>query len=436
MGTSALRMLNCTMLVSVLMVSAARASILPDWYEHCLEESSDPDRAIKACTELLDSDWTGLFDSVRSTALHNRGVALLRQGKMDRAIADFSGALKIDPEMALAYFNRGLIYSERGDADLAIADFGKAIQLKLEFPTAYISRAELQFRKGNLDEAYSDYALLVERFPDFANPETHLLLSSPFMGGNDRKYADFRQATGLKNELVEKLFKRGNNHANDGLFDKAIVDYSAVIELDRKHKAAFRNRGFSWMDIGEMDRAIEDFDKVILIDPKDDDAFVNRGIAWSQKGDIKKAMANYDEAIRKYRYNYRAFLNRGKTWADMGDLDKAFKDYEAALKLEPDYAVAHNNLAWKMASVRDPKYRDEMKAVEHAEKAVHFKGNAHHRDTLAAAYAAVGRFDDAIREGTRALAELKPRYKPAAAARLEFYKQGKALYCPGGPECD
>ena len=41
---------------------------------------------------------------------------------IDRAIADYSQAIDINPRYANAYFNRGSIYETKGANDLAIAD--------------------------------------------------------------------------------------------------------------------------------------------------------------------------------------------------------------------------------------------------------------------------------------------------------------------------
>ncbi len=195
-------------------------------------------------------------------------------------------------------------------------------------------------------------------------------------------------------------------------------------------------RGYAWKSKGDLDRAIEDYDKAVVLDPGNEIALINRGVAWSLRGNSIKAIASFNEAIRTNRYSYRAFLNRGMERAERGELGRAYDDYREAIRLKPDYATAHNNLAWRMAIVSDPQFRDSAQAVEHAEKAVQLTGDPYYRDTLAAAYAAAGRFEDAVREQTRALAEVKAEHRGGVAARLELYKQGKAIYCPGGPECD
>jgi Flp pilus assembly protein TadD len=44
-------------------------------------------------------------------------------------MADYNQAIKLDPEFASAYNNRGFAYDKKGDTDRAIADFTRAIKL-------------------------------------------------------------------------------------------------------------------------------------------------------------------------------------------------------------------------------------------------------------------------------------------------------------------
>ena len=46
------------------------------------------------------------------------------------AIDNFSEAIRIDPQSAIAYFYRGFTYRLRGEYDAAIADFTEAIRLE------------------------------------------------------------------------------------------------------------------------------------------------------------------------------------------------------------------------------------------------------------------------------------------------------------------
>jgi tetratricopeptide (TPR) repeat protein len=82
-----------------------------------------------------------------------------------------------------------------------------------------------------------------------------------------------------------------------------------------------------------------------------------------------------------------------------------------------------------MATCPESRYRDGKRAVELAEKAVVLRDDANFLDTLAAAYAEAGRFQDAIKTEEKAIAKLKKEGNtkniPAFEEHLSSYKAGK-----------
>ena len=108
--------------------------------------------------------------------------------------------------------------------------------------------------------------------------------------------------------------------------------------------------------------------------------------------------------------------------------DEAIADFSRALKLNPNYAAAHNSLAFLLATCADEKYRDGHKAVESALKACQLTEgrNWGYTDTLAAAYAESGDFEKAKQFQAKAI-ELAPskKSKQDCGSRLELYEQGK-----------
>ena len=67
----------------------------------------------------------------------NRGVASLRKGKHDKAIANFTEAIRLDPNYEPAYALRGIAWGTKGDCEKAIADFNAAIRLNPNNPSVY-----------------------------------------------------------------------------------------------------------------------------------------------------------------------------------------------------------------------------------------------------------------------------------------------------------
>jgi tetratricopeptide (TPR) repeat protein len=190
------------------------------------------------------------------------------------------------------------------------------------------------------------------------------------------------------------------------------------------------NQGIALFNESQYDRAIAYFNKAIEINPKLARAYYNRGLAYDDKGQHDKAISDYTKAIEIAPKLEVAYHYRGDAYENKGQYDRAISDYTKAIEINSRYADAYNNKAWLLATCRDTIYRDGAQAVELAKKAVKLDPNAMKLDTLAAAYAEVGKFEDAITTQEEAIDLLKKEVKPKNlidqfGERLKSYKAHK-----------
>ena len=66
---------------------------------------------------------------------------LRRKGDYDKAIADYSEAIRIDPQNARAYYGRAYACGKKREFDKAIADYTEAIRLDPKYADAYQTAA-------------------------------------------------------------------------------------------------------------------------------------------------------------------------------------------------------------------------------------------------------------------------------------------------------
>ena len=133
----------------------------------------------------------------------------------------------------------------------------------------------------------------------------------------------------------------------------------------------------------------------------------------------------------------KAIYERGLAIERRGDIQAGIAHYYRAIQADPGYAPALNHFAWLRATNPDPKLRDPGEAVRLAERACKaavdeakptiFAANC--LDTLAVAYAAGGRFKDAVATQKRAIAMARGVGNRGAVRsftpRLRLFEAGK-----------
>jgi tetratricopeptide (TPR) repeat protein len=111
----------------------------------------DDDRAIADYSEAIRLD-SRYFDPY-----NGRGNAYYSKREYDSAIADYSEAIRINPKYALPYNNRGNAYRSKGDNDRAITDLDQAIRLDPEYGYAYANRGITYEKLADVDRARADF---------------------------------------------------------------------------------------------------------------------------------------------------------------------------------------------------------------------------------------------------------------------------------------
>lgn len=116
------------------------------------------------------------IDPVSHAARMGRGAAYAKMGRMEDAEADFSVAIESKPRDPRAYHFRGLARLGRGDRQAAIEDFSIAIEINPRYGIAYYSRGTARSELGDLDGAGADMAMAarlgeanLQEFSDYHN---------------------------------------------------------------------------------------------------------------------------------------------------------------------------------------------------------------------------------------------------------------------------
>jgi len=209
--------------------------------------------------------------------------------------------------------------------------------------------------------------------------------------------------------------------------EPTVAQAPGATNTEPKSATDFIKRGNSWRAKGDLDRAIADFDAALSVDPRSTAALANRASAKVAKADFEQAIDDANRAIEIDPKLAAAFVIRGNARRG-AQPEAAIADYLHAAEIDPKLASAYNQLAWLLATAEAPAVRDGRRAVESALKACELSEwkNAVFIDTLAAANARAGDFDNAVKWQKKAMEDPKRASDDKAAQRLHLYEEGKA----------
>lgn len=181
-------------------------------------------------------------------------------------------------------------------------------------------------------------------------------------------------------------------------------------------------------DVARVQRAAERLAWVGRASPS---VLANAGVLAASAGDFETARRDIERslALQPSAEGWRAL---GWLHQQAGEPEKAIGPYRSALELRPDWPQVANDLAWIRATHGNFAVRDPAEAVRLAETAARGTGYADPAilDTLAASYAAAGRFPSAVQVAERAVELARGSGDEALAldidGRLVAYRAGSA----------
>ncbi len=340
-------------------------------------------------------------------------------------------ALAIDAENWLARNNLAAVLIQKGRLEEAGTHIDEALRLAPDYPDALIARGLIDDRQGRTESAIESYRRAVELMP-FHRAAVNLGAALQRVGRADEAEAVYREAL----------------RADPGQRDVRLNYAALCIEQGR---------------IAEGQALLE---ALVREDPRDADARVNLGVALLSGGRTREALAQFDAALADDANHVRAMYHRGGALVKLGQRDAAIEAFRACVasdaghasaraelavllldkgevgeavslldeahRLRPGDARITNKLAWVLATTAVDSLRDPPRALQLAAEVPRLLGRetAQSLDTLAAAHAAAGRFDEAVaiaaRARDRAQAGGNTSLATAIGQRLDGYRRGRA----------
>ncbi len=233
--------------------------------------------------------------------------------------------------------------------------------------------------------------------------------------------------------LTERHVQRGTQWRFSGNAVRAEDEFRAALQTAPQSAAARNGLAAVLLDGGRPAEAEPLLVAAVQANPADPLPHFNLGLARFQLGRWPDAASAFGSAVEIAPNLVQGHVLLGASLERMGDMAGAAASYGRVLELEPDHLEAANNLAWLLATAPDNDLRDGTRAVNLAHVVVAALRNPATLDTLAAALAQAGRFDEAVVVMEEALllnASVGTIANEELEARVSLYRAGKAYRQP------
>lgn len=279
----------------------------------------------------------------------------------------------------------------------------------------------------------NDFAAAAQRLREAArvdpdDPEVHFRLGSVFteLGRTEEAIASYEESIALAaspeaHVLVGVLLTDAGRNA------EAATHYENALVLNPADVDAHYNLG---VELGKQRRyadAATHYRLVLQQDPDHIEAANNLGAALFAQGEVKESIGYFERVLRAEPGDVEARGNWAMALVAEGQVEGAIRILEDGLARSPEASALANQLAWLRAATPEERWRDGKQAVRLAELACELtdQENPNYLDTLAAAYAEAGRFDEAVRTLGRAIALADAKQAEQFQERLALYEARK-----------
>ncbi|MGO9527949.1 MAG: tetratricopeptide repeat protein [Verrucomicrobiia bacterium] len=367
-------------------------------------------------------------------AQYNLAVTLWHAGRIGDAIPYYERALRIKPNYAEACNNLGVAWMQTGRLSQAIDCLEQALRLKPDFAEAHNNLANALLQAGRMREAIGHFEQALRFNPNYA--EVHYKLGEVLeqTGQAEDAIGHFDQALRLKPDFADAHCDLGIALCRLGKVPEATAHFEQALQIEPQNAQIHYNFGLALELMGRPAAAIGQYDLALRIKPGYAEVHNNLAVSLWRVGRRQEAIGHWEQALRIRPDFAAAHGSLGDALLLAGKPREAMGQYEQALAIQPGAADMQNRLAWQLATLAPAEGGDPAGALALAQRACELTNyrNAEYVDTLAAAYAANGLFDDAVATAQTAieLARIAGQTQLVcdAEARLELYREGLAYH--------
>jgi Flp pilus assembly protein TadD len=312
--------------------------------------------------------------------------------------------------------------------------FDRALAVTTDNALAQNDYATALAAAGDVHDAFPHYAEAARLAPNDAVMQNNYGVALMRDGQTNAAIAQYEQAIRLQTNYPDAYSNLGTVLATEGHFDEAIALLNHAVSLQPDNVDLHDNLAAALLMQGKPDDAVAQYREAIRLNPDNASLHLNFGLALFRLGAVPDATQEFSEALRIDPESPEAQFQSGRCLAILRQPDQAIFHLQEAIRLQPDWTGPLNALAWIFATDGNAQIRNGPKAVSLAEHAATL---SHGLDpvilnTLAAAYAEAGRFEEASNMANRAIALAQQTGQNTLANQIQsllaLYRQHRAFH--------
>jgi tetratricopeptide (TPR) repeat protein len=312
-----------------------------------------------------------------------KGDIEIRSGKAREATETLQNALKTDPDNGIGHYQLGLAFDLMGNTSRAQQEWHDATRLRPDFVDAHRALAAAAIRGGDASALAQEANQIISLQP--TSPDGYLWRAIAELDRKQYTVADdfIRQALEKDPKNTAAYVQRGNIRMVQKQWAEAQKAYQQALDIDPNSTDAMggvlntytvqkqpdkalavasaqsakypNNPGFHIMtgqillsEKKDPAGAEKEFRRALEVDHNNVEATVKLGLVQKQQGAVDQSLQTYLDGIKTNPKVALYYLLAGGAYQDKQEWDKAKQMYQKALDLEPNNAVASNNLAYVM----------------------------------------------------------------------------------------
>jgi choline-sulfatase len=425
------------------------------------------DEAVELYEKLLE------MEPGSGSVLQHLAETLAKLGRHQEAIELFNRGIELNPQSSEPHIQLATVYAQLGDdyAGEAEKEYRRAIEISPESARGHLGLALLLSATTappeRIEQSLKEFAAadtLDPENPDILFPWGRALFNLDRL---PEAAEQLKRAVELGSDIAQARSILGVVLYNMGKVEEAERVFNTLIDANPRDGVSYHRLAQCYKLKGDLAKACENLFRAIDLDPENmelrlelgqmllesgrtDEAFdILRRAVDMRPDDVQVRLAyvralraggRHEEALKAAQELLKSAPNNGLVFSEVALLlSRSGRRAEAVEllreahdRLPEDWTVA-NDLAWHLATSPDGSLRDGEEALRLAEQAnlATNGGNAGVLDTLAAANAEMGRFEEAVTTARRALALAREaeagELVKEIESRLEGYERHQAF---------